>query len=149
MSEDVMTEGWWQWRRDTGFYCGSPGRSVFVWSGRSEEAVTFGEVCEGRKSEGTGVKGLGFWKRSCFLMRRQMGSSNLGRRIYQGVEFQALKPGREAKQTPEYLSWNSGWTPENCHRVDDLSWAVKAHALALVHIYLSSVVSENPNPYSY
>lgn len=33
-----------------------------------------------------------------------MGSSNLGRRIYQGVEFQALKPGREAKQTPEYLS---------------------------------------------
>lgn len=29
---------------------------------------------------------------------------NLGRRINKGVEFPALKPGREAKQLPEYSS---------------------------------------------
>lgn len=82
MSEDVKAEGW---------VTGTRGHRGLLWeSGEKrvclkrtfEEAVTCGEGCEERKRKGTGVKDLGFWKRSCYLMRRQMGSGNLGRRIY-------------------------------------------------------------------
>lgn len=76
-----MTEGW---------VTGTQGHRGLLWESREkrarlkrtfEEAVTFGEGCEGRKREGTGVKGLGFWKRSCYLMRKANRGGNLGRRI--------------------------------------------------------------------